>query len=112
MLASLASKVVLVTGGTGAIGSAVCRTLARDGADVAFTYHQQAQAATELEAELGGLGRRCRHAPVEACDAAAVEAFVEKVVAELGRVDRRGQPGRAGWDPRPEEKLAPTLGAS
>ena len=82
----LKDRIVLVTGGTGAIGAALCRCCARHGADVAFTWHRAEARAAELSAELTALGRRCLAARVEATDGPAVEAFVGRVEAELGPV--------------------------
>jgi len=83
----LDSKIALVTGGTGAIGAATCRCFAREGADVAFTFHQNAAAARELKQELEGAGRRCLCAAVEAVDGAGIESFAAEVEEELGPVD-------------------------
>ena len=43
-MAELSGKVALVTGGSRGIGAAICRRLAQQGADVAFTYRQAAPA--------------------------------------------------------------------
>lgn len=83
----LNGKVVLVTGGTGTIGAAICRTLAREGATVAFTYRRNRTRADELSQELSSQGRGGLSAPTEATDAAAIEAFVERVEAEYGQID-------------------------
>ena len=45
---------VLVIGGSGALGSEVCRTLSRKGFNVAFTWCTQEKAAGELAVEIGG----------------------------------------------------------
>jgi len=82
----LSQKVVLVTGGTGAIGMALCRTLAGYGADVAFTWHRGAERAAELSAALAALGRRSIAASVGGLDAPAVERFVGEAERELGPV--------------------------
>ena len=82
----LTDKTVLVTGGTGSIGRAVCRALAREGAAVAFTYHRQEEPARELAAEITAAGRRCHFGQVEATDAARISAFVEEVESTLGGV--------------------------
>ena len=47
-------KRALVTGGSGAIGSAICRLLAADGFDVIVHANRHAEAAERLAAEIGG----------------------------------------------------------
>ena len=83
----LTDKVVLVTGGTGAIGASLCECLARHGAQVAFTYHTQAERAAELRRAIETSGRRCLCAAVAACDEGAIAEFAARVETELGRVD-------------------------
>ncbi|HUW99145.1 MAG TPA: 3-oxoacyl-ACP reductase FabG [Acidiferrobacter sp.] len=46
----------LVTGGSGAIGAAICRRLAADGCEVIVHAHQHARAAELLVAEIQGAG--------------------------------------------------------
>lgn len=83
----LTDKVVLITGGTGAIGAALCQSVARHGAHVVFTYHTRAEQADELRRAIEASGRRCLCAPVAACDEPAIAELVTRVEAELGRVD-------------------------
>lgn len=47
-------KRALVTGGSGGIGSAICRRLAADGFDVIVHANRNAEAAERLAAEIGG----------------------------------------------------------
>ncbi len=54
---NLASKRILVTGGSRGIGAATVRLLAGLGANVAFTYLRREQAALGLQAELQAQGR-------------------------------------------------------
>jgi len=73
----------LVFGGTGALGSAVCRCLHGAGAEVAFTYHSSEQAAQQLARELPG-------AQALALDVLAVselERLVDQVATKWGRLD-------------------------
>ncbi|RIJ71318.1 SDR family oxidoreductase [Nakamurella silvestris] len=49
--------VALVTGGTGGIGTAICRTLVARGAAVVFAYRSNTDAATDLTRKLGSDGR-------------------------------------------------------
>lgn len=83
----LDGKVALVTGGTGALGEAICRALAREGADVAFTYGARETRAVELGEELERAGVRALFGRVAARDRSAIDAFCARVEAELGRVD-------------------------
>jgi NAD(P)-dependent dehydrogenase (short-subunit alcohol dehydrogenase family) len=52
MSVSEKKKRVLVFGGTGFIGSEICRLLAREGSELAFTYHSQEAKAKELAEQL------------------------------------------------------------
>ena len=47
-------KAVLVTGGSGGIGSAICKTLADEGYFVWVHYHQARETAESLAKEIGG----------------------------------------------------------
>lgn len=83
----LGDKIVLVTGGSGAIGAAVVRVAAAHGADVAFTFRKHEDAAATLAREVEASGRRVVAARVDALDEKAVEAFVADVEGRLGRID-------------------------
>ncbi len=83
----LEGKVVLVTGGTGAIGSAIVRIAAQRGADVAFTYRTGEEKAAQIARELQGAGRRTFTGRVDALVEREVEEFVQNVESRLGRVD-------------------------
>ncbi|HET9931694.1 MAG TPA: SDR family oxidoreductase [Polyangiaceae bacterium] len=54
MAASESLPGVIVLGGSGAVGGAICRALVADGARVGFTYFKNADAAAALERELPG----------------------------------------------------------
>ena len=56
----LAGKTALVTGATRGIGRAIALRFAEEGADVAFTYRSQHEAAQSLVAELEVKGARSR----------------------------------------------------
>jgi 3-oxoacyl-[acyl-carrier protein] reductase len=83
----LRDRVLVVTGGSGAIGSAIVRSLAAHGAHVAFTHRQGQDRAQALQAEIVALGRRCLTVSVDARDRKAIDAFAARVDAELGPVD-------------------------
>ena len=65
----------LVTGGTGALGSSVCRLLAEDDCRIAFTFHERADVARALESELpGSAALQCDVRDFEATSAAVQQA--------------------------------------
>jgi len=83
----LKDRIFVVTGGSGAIGSAIARSLATHGAHVALTYKQGQERAEAVQSEVIALGRKCLIAPVDAQDGNAIDAFARRVEAELGTVD-------------------------
>jgi 3-oxoacyl-[acyl-carrier protein] reductase len=83
----LENRTAFVTGGTGAVGAAIVRCLARHGAQVAFSFHTQADRAHEIETELAAQGRRVKAYPLDVLDAAAAARLPETVEAGLGPVD-------------------------
>ncbi|WP_329222665.1 SDR family oxidoreductase [Streptomyces sp. NBC_01485] len=71
---------VLVVGGSGGIGSAVCRALADDGRDVALTYHRNKEAALRTYEDVVARGRSASVHALELTD----ETAAADLVAELG----------------------------
>ena len=83
----LEGKTAFVTGGTGAVGSAVVRVLAREGAAVAYSYHTGAEKAQRLDAELRAAGARVWSYPLEVLDGAASAALARQIERDAGAVD-------------------------
>jgi 3-oxoacyl-[acyl-carrier protein] reductase len=83
----LTGKVALVTGGSRGIGAAICRRLAQQGADVAFTYQQAAPVAQAVVTAIEAVGQRGWAVQADSADAAAVGQAVESVVGRFGRLD-------------------------
>ncbi|WP_413807607.1 SDR family NAD(P)-dependent oxidoreductase [Streptomyces sp. OE57] len=84
---TLDGKAALVTGGSRGIGEAVAIRLAEEGADVALTYHSQAERAADVVDRIKALGRRAWAVQADGIDAQAVRATVEGTAAEFGRLD-------------------------
>lgn len=83
----LKDKVALVTGGSRSIGRTISLGFAREGADVAVNYVQNAAAADEVVQAIRGLGRRAVAVQADVSQAEQVQAMVAKVVEALGCID-------------------------
>jgi NAD(P)-dependent dehydrogenase (short-subunit alcohol dehydrogenase family) len=82
----LAGKVAVVYGAAGAIGGAVCRAFAREGAQL-FLAGRTFERVEALARELGQAGATARPAAVDALDRDSVEKHLSEVVRNAGRVD-------------------------
>jgi len=80
-------KSALVTGGARGIGKAICLTLARQGADVAFVDVGRPEVAEATVAEIQALGRRALSVPADVTDPEACVKAVASVVAAFGKID-------------------------
>ena len=84
-LNSMQDHVAVVVGGSGAIGSAICRHFANAGAACVVTYNNGERPAKDLVANLPGSGHSASHIPVD--DSAALNALAAQVQAKHGRLD-------------------------
>jgi NAD(P)-dependent dehydrogenase (short-subunit alcohol dehydrogenase family) len=82
----LENKVAVIYGGGGAIGGAVARGFIREGARV-FLAGRTPSKLDRSAAELRASGGSVETAVVDALDEQAVDAFVDRVVAQTGRLD-------------------------
>ncbi|MBR4977955.1 MAG: 3-oxoacyl-[Bacteroidales bacterium] len=83
----LNGKVAFVTGATRGIGRAIALKFAAEGADVAFTYRSQHEAAQTLVAELEGLGVRAAGFASDAASFENAHEVVSQVHSTFGRID-------------------------
>lgn len=75
-------KRALVTGGSGAIGAAVCLTLAADGHQVLIHANSRPDAAQKVAADIAAAGGSAQVLVFDVTDAGAVAAVLEPLVAD------------------------------
>lgn len=83
----LAGKVALVTGGSRGIGAATVRTLARQGAEVVFTYLNSEDQAKQVAEDARALGVRAEALRVDGGNTDEVAGVVGDVISLFGRLD-------------------------
>jgi NAD(P)-dependent dehydrogenase (short-subunit alcohol dehydrogenase family) len=83
----LEGKTALVTGAAKRIGRAIALALADEGADVAITYRDSAEQATQTVAELEVLGVRALAVHANLREPESIRSAVAKVAAEFGSID-------------------------
>lgn len=83
----LTGKVALVTGATRGIGRAIALKFAAEGAEVAFTYRSQHEAAQSLVAEIEALGAKAKGYASDAADFSQAHEVTGEIIKEFGHID-------------------------
>jgi len=83
----LSGKSAVVTGGSRGIGRGIVLRLARQGADVAFSYRGNEAAAKATVGDVEALGRRGIAVQGDATDPEAADALVKAALDAFGKVD-------------------------
>lgn len=84
---STTRRVALVIAGARGVGAATALRFAREGLDVALTYHSSSAEAEGVAADVRSTGARCVAIPCDVRDDASARAAVAACVAQLGSVD-------------------------
>ena len=92
----LRDRVALVAGGTGTLGIAIARALAKEGAHVGITYLERKDAARETCAAVEALGRRAWSVALDQTDPAAIAPAVAAAAKKFDRLDMLVN--NAGWN--------------
>lgn len=83
----LRDKVAIVTGGTRGIGRSIVIALAKEGADLVFTYIKSSNLADALVEEVNKIGRRAIPVQMDVRDFESSKILIDKVKEEFGRID-------------------------
>ncbi|MFF8837015.1 SDR family NAD(P)-dependent oxidoreductase [Streptomyces sp. NPDC015130] len=86
-MSTMNGTAVLVTGGSRGIGAATAVRLAREGADVAFTYVRDEAAAEQVATRIEAVGGKALPLRADAADAGDAAGAVERAADALGRLD-------------------------
>ena len=84
----LKGRAAVVTGGSGALGGAICRALAQAGANIVVVYNTSQTKAEALAAELSAPGANKAIAlQADVTAQASIEAVLAQTLAAFGRID-------------------------
>jgi len=83
----LLGQSAIVTGGSRGIGKAIALRLAADGADIAFTYHSNENAANDTVKEIEAIGRKVVAIKADSSSSEGATNVVENALAAFGKID-------------------------
>ena len=83
----LGGKAAIVTGGSRGIGRAIALRLATQGADVAFSYRGNEDAASDTAAAIEGLGRKALSVQADVSKPESADALIKAALEAFGKVD-------------------------
>ena len=83
----LIGKNVLVTGGSRGIGKSICIALAKEGANIAFTYLEQANMAKEVADEIVNLGVKVLSFKCDVRDRSGLRKVFQELDSSWGSID-------------------------
>jgi len=84
---TVASRVALVTGGSGGIGREICKDLALAGFTVVINYATNKEAATQVLRDIDGLGQLAMLAECDVTDLSDVRNMFKMIAEKFGRLD-------------------------
>ena len=83
----LTDQVAFITGATGGIGSEICRSLAKEGADISICYHTKHEEAQLLCKEITSLGNNAIVVQADVSKKEQVISAIEATRKNLGPID-------------------------
>jgi NAD(P)-dependent dehydrogenase (short-subunit alcohol dehydrogenase family) len=82
------NRIAIITGGSRGLGRSMALHLARDGADIIFTYQQNEAAAQDTVTAIEALGRKAAFLKLDVADTSAFAGFAQQVDATLANWSR------------------------
>jgi len=83
----LKDKVAFITGGSGAVGQAIVKVMAREGCRIAYSYKDGTERAEQLDKELTAAGIEVKSYVLDVTDSKASTELAKRIEEELGPVD-------------------------
>ena len=83
----LKGKTVIITGASRGIGKGIASILAKNGANIAFTYSQQIESANKLVKEIKSTGVECRAYQSNAASYEESQSLVENILNDFDTFD-------------------------
>jgi 3-oxoacyl-[acyl-carrier protein] reductase len=83
----ISGAVAFVTGGSGGLGSRICRHLAEEGVAVAIGYYQGQERAEEVKTQVQAKGGKALTIQLDQMLPASIEAAISKIFGDLGSLD-------------------------
>ncbi len=83
----LSGKRAVVTGGARGIGRAIALRFAEQGADVAFSYRGNAEAAQQTVADVEAFGRKTLAVQADVVQPESAKELIDAAIGELGTID-------------------------
>jgi len=83
----LEGKTVIITGASRGIGRGIAEVFAKQGANIAFTYHSSDEKAKDLEDELSANGCKVKGYKSDASNFEAAQQLAADVLEEFGSID-------------------------
>ena len=83
----LRKKIAVITGGSGALGRVMVRTLAEAGADIAICYYRDEESAQRLQDEISAKGVRAIAVQADVTDQDSINSMRDVVSETLGAAD-------------------------
>ncbi len=83
----LSEKAAIITGGSGALGRVMARTLAEAGADIAICYYRDEDTAHRLQDEIATKGRQAIAVQADVTNQDSINTMRDVVLEKLGAAD-------------------------